>query len=120
MVRKFQRWTGPVIIAVAAISLLVSLVWRSSIGACDYIVQAGMVLLTLVLPFCACLESKFGWQAAQIFFTTFVWGIWRIGYFDPVTRNDVPGFGYVIMSFTLTLIAAAIFVIRKFAVRMFS
>lgn len=120
MARKFQRWTGPVLIAVVAISLLVSLVLRSSIGACDYIAQAGMICLTLALPFAARLESKFGWQIAQIFFTTFVWGIWRISYFDSVTRNDVPGFGYVIMSVMLSVIAAVIFFIRKFAVRMFS
>jgi hypothetical protein len=116
----FHRWTGPGLIAVVAMGLLLGLIWRGGVGMCDYIAQIALCLLALVLPFLTPRESRFGRQAGTIFLTGFAWGIWRIAYFDSVTRNAIPGMGYILFASMLTVIAILLFEIRKFIVRMFS
>src|SRR5690348_16746841 len=95
-----KRWSPSSIrvalIAVVIAPLCVSLVWRSAVRPCDFVAQGGLLLLMFALPFCTPLQSGFGKQFALFYVVGFVWGIWRVFYFDPVTTNDVPGVGYLV------------------------
>ena len=46
------------------------------------------------------------------FVATFLWGFWRVLYFDIVMHNDVPGIGYFVAAFVHGLIALLYFAIR--------
>jgi len=101
------------LIAIVIAPLCVSLAWRGAVGPCDYIAQAGLLLLMVALPFCTALQSSFGKQFALIYVAGFVWGLWRMFYFDNVTSNDIPGVGYLIAPAMMGGISALIFLFRK-------
>jgi hypothetical protein len=106
--------TGCAMIGALVIApLLLSFAWRGIIGTCDYASQGGLLLLMLTLPFCTSLESGFGKQFALICLSGFAWGLWRVFYFDQVTKNDIPGVGYLIVPVMMGAISAAIFGVRR-------
>lgn len=77
----------------------------------DYVVQVIIALLVLVHPWF--LRPGQGRRAFCFpFFTIFVWGIWRMTYFDPKTSNDIPGIGYFVVAFPYSFIALIFFAIR--------
>ncbi len=107
--------------AAVGISMLTGLLWRNIIVPCDYIAQAGLILLMFILPFVADLETGFIFtrHSTWMFLITLSWGVWRMFYFDLVTWNDIPGIGYLIMPFISVLIAGSVFVIRRIVVGFF-
>jgi hypothetical protein len=112
-----KRWSpGSIKVALIAIviaPLSVSLAWQGAVGACDYIAQAGLLLLMFGLPFCTPLQSGFAKQFGLFYVVGFVWGLWRMLYFDNVTSNDIPGVGYLITPAMMGGISALIFLFRK-------
>ena len=110
-----KRWSpGSIKVALIAIviaPLCVSLAWRGAVGACDCIAQAGLLVLMFALPFCTPSHSGFGKQFALFYVVGFVWGLWRMVYFDNVTKNDIPGVGYLIAPAMMGGISALIFFI---------
>jgi hypothetical protein len=78
-------------VALVMVPLLVGLAWRGSLVPCDYVAQAALVMLMLLLPFCPNPDSGFGRGLALLCVLGFIWGVWRLLYFDPVTQNDIPG-----------------------------
>jgi hypothetical protein len=111
-----KRWSTVsvkvALIAVVVAPLCVSLAWRAALGVCDYIAQAGLLLLMFVLPFCTRPGSGFGRHFALFYTVGFIWGVWRGFYFDPLTQNDIPGIGYLILPLMMGGISALIFVAR--------
>ncbi len=100
--------------------MLLGLFLRSIIVPCDYVAQGGLVLSTLGLPFIADLDSPFRKLAALLFLEWFVWGMWRMFYFDAVTSNNAgPGIGYLLVPFLYTLLSRGIFFLREVIVRWF-
>lgn len=82
-------------------------------GACDYIAQAGLLLLMFALPFCTPLQSRFARKFTLFYVVGLLWGIWRMFYFDCVTTNDIPGGGYLILPAIMGGLSAIIFFFRK-------
>lgn len=105
------------IIALVIAPLLVSLAWREAVRPCDYIAHSGLLLLLLTLPFCTPLESGYGKQFAVFYVVGLTWGLWRGFSFDPITRNDFPGIGYLIVPLLMGGISALIFLIRAWLAR---
>ncbi len=82
----------------------------------DYVVQGIIALLVLVHPWF--LRPGQGLRAFGFpFLAIFIWGIWRLRYFDPKTHNDIPGTGYVVVAFSYSLIASLLLAIRCAIVR---
>jgi hypothetical protein len=106
---RIKRLLVVVIIA----PLLVSLAWRGAVSPCDYVTQIGLILLVFLLPFLSSLQSSFGKVFGQIFLLGFLWGVWRLFFFDPITRNDIPGIGYLIAPLMMGFISATIYSFRK-------
>jgi hypothetical protein len=82
----------------------------------DYVVQGIIALLVLVHPWLLRPGQSlraFGFP----FLAIFIWGIWRFTYFDPATRNDIPGIGYFIVAFPYSLISLLFFGIRSAILR---
>lgn len=82
----------------------------------DYLLQGIIFLLVFVHPWFLRLGQgirAFGYPLIAIF----VWGLWRMFYFDPATKNDVPGIGYFVSAFFYALIAWGCFGIRALALR---
>lgn len=100
------------LIALAIAPLLVGLAWREAVRPCDYVAQAGLLLLMLALPFCTPPGFGFGRHFALFYLVGFIWGVWRVFYFDPVTQNDIPGIGYLIAPLMMGGISAFIFIFR--------
>ena len=73
-----------------------------------------------ILPFVADLDLKFRKHFASMFVVAFLWGVWRLVYFDPVTNNDIPGIAYLIQPFMMAGFAGIVFLVRKFLVCRFS
>ncbi len=105
-------WVKVALTALVVTPLLVGLAWRQAVGACDYISQGALLLLMLALPFCPVPDASFMRHFAPIFLAGLAWGVWRFGYFDPVTRNDIPGIGYLLVPFMMVAISAAVLVLR--------
>src|ERR1035438_4197248 len=97
MKRFSPRWAKLALIAVVIAPLCVSLGWREVVGPCDYIAQGGLLLLMFALPFCTPLQTSLGKQFGLFYAVGFVWGVWRMAYFDQITRNGVPGSGYLVL-----------------------
>jgi hypothetical protein len=77
----------------------------------DYLVQGTIALLVLVRPWF--LRPGQGRRAFWVpFLAIFVWGIWRVAYFDPATHNDIPGVGYFVVALGYSLVALLFFAIR--------
>jgi hypothetical protein len=77
----------------------------------DYVVQGLILLLTFVHPWFLRLGQEaraFGFP----FVVIFIWGIWRMAYFDPATHNDIPGIGYIVAAFGYGIISYILFGIR--------
>ena len=112
-----KRWSpGSIkaaLIATVIVPLCVSLAWKGAVGTCDYIAQAGLLLLMFTLPFCTPRRSGFAKQFGLFYLVGFLWGLWRMFYFDNVTSNDIPGIGYLIAPAMMGGISALIFVFRK-------
>jgi hypothetical protein len=66
----------------------------------------------LALPFLTPLGSGVGKHFAVFYVLGFLWGVWRVAYFDPVTQNDVPGIGYLIVPLVMGGISASVFLMR--------
>jgi len=113
MKRPGPRLITITLIGVVIVPLLVSLVWRQILGACDYIALGGLFLLMIVLPFVTPLESGFGRQFGLQYAVWVVWSIWRGLYFDSITNNDIPGSGYFLAALLYCGISALIYQIRK-------
>jgi len=77
----------------------------------DWAIQGFIALSVLVFPFLLKPESG-GRAFGYPFMIIFVWGIWRMAYYDGATHNDIPGIGYFVAAFIYALIARAIFAIR--------
>ena len=82
----------------------------------DYVVQGLILLLTFVYPWFLRLGQG-GRAFVFPFVVIFVWGIWRMAYFDPTTHNDIPGFGYIVAAFGYGIIATLLFCIRSAVLR---
>ena len=112
-----KRWSPGLIkvglIAMVIAPLCVSLAWRAAVGVCDYIAQAGLLLLMLALPLCTRPQLGFAKHFGLFYVVEFVWGLWRMFYFDNVTSNDIPGVGYLIAPAMMGGISALIFAFRK-------
>jgi hypothetical protein len=81
------------------------------LSASDYIVQGIIALLVLVHPWF--LRPGQSFRAFGFpFLAICLWGVWRMTYFDPATRNDIPGIGYFVVAFPYSLIALLFFAIR--------
>ena len=79
-----------------------------SLSTTDYVLQAIGALLVVVYPWF--LRSGRGWRAFFVpFLFILAWGIWRIGYFDPGTHNDIPGMGYIVVDFAYSFLALAFY-----------
>ena len=77
----------------------------------DWSFQAVLLLLTFVHPWFLRIGQSsraFGFP----FLLIFVWGIWRMFFFDPTTNNDVPGIGYIVAAFGYGIIAYVLYGIR--------
>jgi len=70
--------------------------------------------MALLLPLLADPDKGFfiTRHSAWIFTGFLVWGLWRLFYFDPVTRNDVIGVVYLAAPFLVVIYATVIFYIR--------
>ena len=98
------------LIALFLLSLAVSVVWRSSVAFVDFFAQGILILLAVMVP----LVSPTLKKAFRLpFGMTFVWGIWRFAYFDPVTGNDVPGIAYLFPPVVLGVIGVFVFGVRR-------
>jgi hypothetical protein len=113
MKRWSRRSVNITLVAVVIAPLCVSVAWKSAAGACDYIAQAGLTSLMVAPPFWAPVQSGFTKQFGLFYAVGFVWGLWRVFYFDWITRNDVPGIGYLILPAVIGGISALIFWFRK-------
>ncbi len=106
------KWVKIALTALVLAPLLVGLGWREAIRACDFISQGALLLVIVALPFCPVADSSFMRHFAPIFLAGLAWGVWRFGYFDPVTRNDIPGIGYLLVPFMMGAMSAAVLVLR--------
>lgn len=83
----------------------------AQVSAVDWMFLGIMGASVLVLPFFLPLGS--GKRAFKYpFLIIFVWGIWRMGYFDIATNNDIPGMGYIACAFFYSFLAWGLFAIR--------
>ena len=100
-------------LGITLLPLLVSLIWKAIVGPCDYASQAGLLLLSLLIPFTAPVQ----WSGFRLYLSLygiwFLWGVWRFAYFDMITKNDIPGMGYLVAPLLLCAIALALFYVRK-------
>jgi len=110
---SFRRNASFALVCVAILPLVVSLVWKAAIGPLDYISQGSLFLLSFVFPFLAPIHWKAVRILAIVWSCWFVWGFWRLLYFDPITNNDIPGIGYFVAPLIPCLISVSIFGIRK-------
>jgi TRAP-type C4-dicarboxylate transport system permease small subunit len=82
------------------------------ISIADWCIQAAFLLLILVHPW----FLRAGQSSAAFgrpFFVGIIWGIWRMFYFDPITRNDIPGMGYIAAAFIAGFYALVFYAIRS-------
>ena len=87
------------------VPLLVGIAWRRAVCACDYIAQVALLLLMLLPPWCTPAKFGAGRHFGLVFLAGFTWGIWRGFYFDIVTRNDIPGMGYLVLPFMMVAVS---------------
>ena len=77
----------------------------------DYLVQGINALLVFLRPWF--LHREKGVHAfGEPFVTVVVLGLWRMLYFDPATKNDVPGSGYFASAIFYASIAWGLFRLR--------
>jgi len=82
----------------------------------DYFIQAALVLLAFVSPWL--IAPGHSLRAFGLpFLLTLCWCLWRMGYFDPATDNDVPGIGYIFVGFALGIIALVFHALRTYFAR---
>lgn len=112
MNRWNPSWIRLAGIGLVIVPMVVGLGWREAVRPCDYIAQAGLLLLMFTLPFCTPSDSGFGRPFGLLILAGVLWGAWRLAYFDSVTRNDVPGMGYVFVTFMMGAVSAFIYMIR--------
>jgi hypothetical protein len=79
----------------------------------DYFVEAVLLIVTFVYPWRA--RRGHGWRV--VFYPIllgFLWGIWRVGIFDPALSNDMPGIAYFMVSFVYGVIGLFLYGVRCF------
>lgn len=91
--------------------MLLSIAWRQVVGPCDYIAQFSLLILSLLPPCFTPQQSGPGKHFGLVFLATFIWGIWRVAYFDVVTHNDIPGIGYLMLPFFMVVLSFVAFLI---------
>lgn len=99
------------VIVVVTVPLLISLAWRGAMLFCDHVSQAGLLLLAVLPPRFTPAQSGPRNHFSLVFLTTLAWGVWRLFYFDPLTGNDVPGIGYLVLPFIMVGISALAIVV---------
>jgi hypothetical protein len=78
--------------------MLTGLVIPESAHAADSITTYALLASVVILPFSrASLRVAF-WMPLLM---GTLWGIWRMAFFDPLTKNDIPGIGYFVLAFVL-------------------
>jgi len=83
---------------------------------CDIVALIGLFGHVLILPFIVSSKASFNEVFISIFGMFFLWGAWRFLYFDQVTNNDIPGFGYIVACFIAGVYGCILFGIRKFVI----
>lgn len=111
--RLTRRWFSLALSSVVLLAFGVSVIWRPTLGACDYIAQAGIIILALVAPFINARERRAGWHLAKLFFLGVAWTFWRMAWFDSLTHNDVPGGIYLYVIAVLTIISGVLYMVRR-------
>lgn len=82
----------------------------------DLVLQGAVLFCAFVMPFLISVKRvRLGYIFP--FLSAFAWGTWRIGLFDPLLKNDVPGIGYVIAAIGYGMIGAILFRVRRRAVK---
>jgi hypothetical protein len=94
----------------ALIPMLASLLFPGFLSMADYITQAALIISPAAFLF---FQPRLKFAFGIPFFLGFVWGLWRMAYFDPLTENDIPGIGYIFVGFELGLAGIVIYGIRK-------
>lgn len=94
--------------------IAVSFIFPSAVSPVDYIIQGALIISVFAVPF---LGSKLGGVFGMPFLFGFIWGVWRLLYFDCLTENDIPGMGYIIVAIELGVIAMIIYGIRAITLK---
>ena len=82
----------------------------------DWSMQGLFLLLTFVHPWF--LGPGRGVRAfTRPLVVGFLWGMWRVGYYDWTTHNDIPGMGYFFGAFIAGIYALVFYAIRSVLVR---
>lgn len=104
------------LVVAVMVPILISFIFPRAVSAVDYIIQGALIISAIVFSF---LRIGLGSAFGMPFLLGIVWGFWRIAYFDPLTENDIPGIGYVIVAFQLGIIGMVIYGIRKAVLKYF-
>lgn len=82
------------------------------LSAADYVVQGLLALLIFIVPW-----FKKEKRGGSVFLISLVaiclWGQWRMFYFDPAMKNDVPGLGYLVAALVYSLIARGLYQVAQ-------
>jgi hypothetical protein len=82
-----------------------------TLSTTDNVITCIIIFTVLILPFL--LPSGSGARAfGYPFALTLAWGGWRMGYFDGVTSNDIPGGGYIVVAGFNALLARGLFAVH--------
>jgi hypothetical protein len=87
-----------------------------SVAIIDWAFQGVLVFLTIVYPWFM-RRGRLGRLFLLLTFTGFVWGAWRMFFFDLITNNDVPGMGYLVAGPFAWFYALVIYGIRVTATK---
>lgn len=78
----------------------------------DWALQALFAFFIFVHPWFLG-PGKGGRAFGRPFLSGFIWGIWRLLYFDGITKNDVPGMGYLVTPLFGGIVAAFFYSVRS-------
>jgi hypothetical protein len=113
MILRFKKIVLAALIACVLLPLFVGIVWPKIIVACDYFAQDGLLLIVFAGPFLVPPETRGRSYFAKVAGLVFVWGLWRLFWFDSIVGNDVPGIGYLLAPPCYGGISVLLFKIRK-------
>lgn len=103
------------LVLVALVLVCIGSLFSGALSAVDYFIQGVILVSVFVVPIVgSSLRSTF-WVPILI---GLVWGLWRMTYFDPVTKNDIPGVGYLVASIQFGLIGVIVHAARKAMLRL--
>ena len=102
------------LVFVALLLVCIGSLFSGTLSGVDYLIQGVILISALIVPMMGgSLRSTF-WVPVLV---GLIWGVWRMACFDPVTKNDIPGIGYLIAPIQFGLIGLVVYAARKAVIR---